>query len=182
VCSYFFVQTREARGVGAGRHSRPEPAELPAPRCAPRADFERSFQRLQLAIQGACRHHDEWQAKIAAGVNAVLEFAPAEPAAARELTAHGAYSSRRADEVTAYFVRLLGEVAPAPRLSPGTTAEALVECVATLVRGRLIGGGTEGLPSLTPELVSLVLLPYAGSEVAGAWAARFAQDVADGTK
>jgi hypothetical protein len=48
--------------------------------------FESAFARLQVAVEEACAREAAWPAKIAAAIAAALEFALADPAAARTLT------------------------------------------------------------------------------------------------
>jgi hypothetical protein len=171
------VRTRQARN---GRHAAPGSAGggiIPL-RCVSHSDFERDFERLRDTVQAACSIELRWEAKVAAVLSAVLEFAASEPSTARELTARGQYSSRRADEVIAYFTDLLRDTAPARGSIAVSTAEAMVECVATVIRGSLLAGRAEALPGLAPELVSMVLLPYTGSDVAASCSDRIAQGLA----
>jgi hypothetical protein len=167
------VRTRAAQngrrrsGAGAG-------AALIPLRSATHSGFERDFERLKGAVATACAEEVAWQAKVGAAISAVLEFAAAEPATARELTARGQYSSHRSDEVVAHFTRLLSDVVPA-RGPAVSTNEAIVECVAVLIRGQVLAGRAAELPGLASELVAMVLLPYSGSPEAERWAARTAQ-------
>lgn len=134
--------------------------------------FDQSFDRLRAAVREACVGQEAWEGKIGSGLRAVLEFVAEEPAAARELTDRSMRSSQRADEVIAYFTELLADVAPASRRFALATDESIVECVATLVRGHLLGESTGRLPELAPELVAMALMPYSGSEAAEYWSNR----------
>lgn len=154
-------------GAGAG-------ATLIPLRSATHASFERDFERLKSAVGEACDAQSAWQAKVGAAVLAVLDFAAAEPATARELTARGEYSSNRSDEVIAYFTGLLRGVVPTSGPSVSND-QAIVECVATVVRGQVLAGNARDLPQLGNELVALVLLPYAGSPAAEVWATKVAR-------
>lgn len=131
--------------------------------------FPESFERLQETIRMACADQSEWQGKITAGICAALDFAAREPTAARALTDRGKNSSQRADEVIDYFSVLLEEVAPGDRRFAISTDRAIVESVATLVRGHLLNGTTDRLRYFARELVYLTLLPYAGSADARTW-------------
>jgi hypothetical protein len=131
--------------------------------------FEASFLRLRAAVREACVTQEAWEGKIGSGLQAVLEFAAEEPSAARELTDRGSRSIQRSEEVVAYFAERLAEVAPGRRRFGLSTDRSLVECVATLVRGHLLGESTDSLPELAPVLVAMALMPYTGSEAAEYW-------------
>jgi hypothetical protein len=72
--------------------------------------------------------------------------------------------------VIAYFVSLLRHVAPAEMRFPISSAEAIVESIACLVRAHLIAGTAEELPDLTSDIAYLSLMPYVGLESARRWA------------
>jgi hypothetical protein len=146
------------------------------------AEFLPSFAALQEAIARACAGSTEWEAKVAAGVRAALEFAAAHPDAARALTIHArreiGEAGDREQELIRYFTRLLGEVTPAEVRYPISTDEGLIESIATAVRGHLVSGSAEDLPALTPELTYLALMPYAGMSGARRWAEDLSDDIA----
>ena len=92
----------------------------------------------------ACGREAEWEAKVAAGIGAALDFAAADPAAVHALTIdarrHAQEAGDRAEEVVRYFAEMLGNVAPAERLFPISTDEGTVESIAMVIRGQLSPG------------------------------------------
>jgi hypothetical protein len=138
-----------------------------------RAKFLPSFVALQEAVRSACAAPSEWEAKVAAGIGAVLEFAAADSEAALTLTVRAqrgdAGAGDREDEVIAYFVELLGQTTPSERSAVSTDA-GVVKAIATIIRGHLRAGGAARLPGLAPELVCMALLPYTGLAGAQRWA------------
>jgi hypothetical protein len=145
------------------------------------SSFEVCFEQLRRTVRDACAGHSDWEAKIGSGLCAVLEFAAESPAAARELTDRGKHSSQRADEVITYFAQRLADVAPREQRQGVSNDQAVIEFIAILVRGALVAGSTEHLPALAPELLSLALLPYAGSTRTRYWVEAVASDGYTGT-
>jgi hypothetical protein len=139
----------------------------------PTAGFLPSFVALQDAVRDACTRHAEWEAKIAAGIRAALDFAAADQAAVHALTIDARRQALedgdREQEVIGYFADLLGAVAPAERRFPISTDEGTVESIAMVVRGHLLAGTAEQLPALAPELIYLALMPYSGLAGARRW-------------
>jgi len=138
------------------------------------AEFLPSFVALQEAIATACSGPAEWEAKVAAGVRAALEFAAARPDAAGALTIHARRDigggGDREQELIRYLTRLLAEVTPAEVRYPISTDEGLIESIATTVRGHLVSEAAAELPALAPEFIYLALMPYTGMAGARSWA------------
>lgn len=137
-------------------------------------DFSANFLALQDVVRKTCAAETQWQARIVVGLRAVLEFAAADPAAARALTIQARNGNSAAagnqDEVIAYFVELLGELTPAQKVVAVSTDRGVVESIATIVRGQLLAGSAEQLPAALADLVYLMLLPYTGLAEARRWA------------
>jgi hypothetical protein len=154
----------EGRSAAAGRAARWR---------RPAAEFLPSFVALQDAVSRACAEQGAWQAKVAAGIRAALEFAAADRAGAHALTIDARRQrlegGDREQEVIGYFAALLAGVAPAEKGLPISTDEGTIESIATVVRGHLIAGTTERLPGLAPELIYLALMPYMGLADARRW-------------
>lgn len=136
-------------------------------------DFESAFARLQVRVETACAEEALWPAQVAAGVRAALEFAAAEPAAARLLTsdvlAVGREGYGRYDRMLTHFgerllpgraLRLEGENLPE------IIEKAMVGGIATIVAQRVDTGREQELPGLAPEAIQFVLTPYLGTEEA----------------
>jgi len=140
-------------------------------------EFAPSFVALKGAVERACARESAWEARVVAGIGAVVEFTLADPAAARALTvcagAQASDGSNPEQEVLSHFEARLEQVAPAEMLFPISSAEGIVETAAILIRGYLLAGTIERLAELGPELVYLTLMPYLGLEGARKWAATF---------
>jgi hypothetical protein len=135
--------------------------------------FETAFARLQVALLEACGREGDWPAKVAAGVRAGLEFAAAEPGAARVLTnealAGGVDGIARHERLLAYLAeRLLPgrDERPEGERLPEVIERALAGGVVVLVAQRLGQGREEELQALAPEAIQFVLTPYLGDKAA----------------
>lgn len=165
------VRARETEHGGGGREQAGSSAAVVSPPTLPDtqlspAEFAATFERLRDAVLSACAGQTQWERKIGSGVCAVLDFVARDPQGARALTSRVADRGRRADSVTAYFSKLLGDVAP-DRPYGVSTDQAIVESLAGVVRAHVRSGTTERLPAMAPELVLLALLPYTMSHSIG---------------
>jgi hypothetical protein len=126
-------------------------------------------------VATACAGEERWEAKVVAAVLAVLEFAANDPQGAHAVTIDARRrSSGEVDleqEAVVYFAGLLRDVVEADRRFAISTEEAVVESIATVVRGHLQMGTAAELPGLAPDLVYLTLMPYLGITEAREWAA-----------
>jgi hypothetical protein len=136
-------------------------------------DFSASFVELQETVRETCRRQVKWEAKVVAGIDAILEFAAANPGKAIALTVHArrpVFGDRNPEQVViAHFAGLFGEVTPSQRLLPVSTDESIVESIAAMVRGHLLAGTEDQLPGIAPDAVYLALLPYLGLEGTRRW-------------
>jgi hypothetical protein len=141
-------------------------------------DFSSSFSQLQDAVRRACALHTEWEARVVAGIRAMIDFAIDNPAKVEAVTVNarrGAAGARGSEqEVIAYFAGLLGEVTPDERRFPISSDEGIVESIATIVRGHLLVGTVDQLPGAAPDLIYLALMPYAGLAGTRRWIDSFA--------
>jgi hypothetical protein len=139
-----------------------------------KAEFRACFAALQDVIGEACAAGGEWESRVASGVRAALEFVAADPEAALTLTVRArrvtAAAGTREDEVLAHLEAQLDRVTPSHRRFDVGTNRGAVDAIATIVRGNLLAGRAERLPSLAPELVELTLMPYCGLASARRWA------------
>ena len=145
--------------------------------------FDAGFAALRTAVARACMGASRWEARVVMGLRAGLEFAAADPEAARALTIqarrsipHAAAEGRglsrasRDQEVIAHFTEQLERVTPEEKLVSVGSARGVVDAAATLVRGSLLAGRSSELPAALPGLVYLALLPYKGHDEAAGWA------------
>jgi hypothetical protein len=111
--------------------------------------------------------------QVAAGLRAALDFAAAEPAAARALTSDALAAGRagfsRYERMLTHFgERLLSgrDLRSEGERLPEIVEKAMVGGLATLVALRLDRGSEAELPGLAAEAIQFVLTPYLGAEEA----------------
>ncbi len=138
--------------------------------------FDAGFARLQVTLLEACEKHEPWPLKVAAAIRAALDFAAADPAAARVLTVEAMVDrgdgGRRYQRTLDYLSELLGAGAPHDVLLPASTERALVGGIAMLIADHLLRDQPDQLASLAPGLIEFTLLPYLGALKAKRWARR----------
>lgn len=126
-----------------------------------------TLTEMRVVIEEACAQNDEPSADgIVAGLEALLDFVAAYPAATRmcmvEAIAATPSSARLYDSGMRDFVELLRRSAPAGADLPETIEESLVGGVAWILQLQIRRGETEQAPELLPELSQFVLSPYLG--------------------
>jgi len=138
--------------------------------------FDRAASRLRAAVTAACDSAEPGPAGVAAAIAATLDFAAADPAAARMLViepwAQGEGGTARHGGLVEHFAELLGVSCRRPggeRQPPPLTEQLMVGAVTGVLTEHLLDGRTAVLPSLAPELAELVLLPYVGAAPAKVW-------------
>jgi len=138
--------------------------------------FDAAFADLQLALADPCGRRAEWPARVAAAIVAALEFAAADPVAARVLTvdalAQGDYGIYRHQRLIDHCAELLGAGAPEDPRRPQATELGVVGGIVYLVTRRLLQGKEASLGLLAPDLIQFALIPYLGLEGATSWARR----------
>lgn len=135
-------------------------------------DFEACRAALERAVATSCAGQEDWPRSIVAGIDAALEFAAENPAAARLLTERAAERwKEREPRFTAMvesFAELLARGAPPanPRLP---TSQGVVLCVVKLVNLRVESSRPDELAKIAPDLTFLALLPFVGFTGAQRW-------------
>jgi hypothetical protein len=132
--------------------------------------FEGSFARLQVCVEEAYLASREWPEKVAAAIQAALEFAAENPDAVHvllnESLAHGEDGISRYDRLLepAMEVLALGRDELPSRRSPlpALTERAIAGGILMLVAQHLDLGCVEDLPALAPEVIQFALTPYLG--------------------
>jgi hypothetical protein len=137
-------------------------------------DFATCFAELKILVGEACDQQDEWEAKVVAGIQAIVRFATDSPAKALALTVEARRprpdARASAQEVIAYFAERLGELAPSAKRAPISTDESVVEAIALIVRGHLLAGTVDDqLSEAAPDHVYLALMPYLGLAETRGW-------------
>jgi hypothetical protein len=155
---------RKKRGDG-GRYVR-EAAQSPEA-------FARSRRRLEAALVGPCDPRQPWAPRVVAAIHAVLEFAEAEPVAARVIAVHAAFRRYEAPATFGALVEAmaarLSEGAP-PTRHPDRTARGIVLRIARQALLQLELHPDTKPTALAPDLVAFALTPYLGFTEAQRWA------------
>jgi len=128
-----------------------------------------TLTEMRVVIEEACERingNGSPGDKIVAGLEALLEFVAAHPAATRmcmvEAIAATPSSARLYDAGMHGFVELLRNSAPGGTDLPETIEESLVGGVAWVLQLQIRRGDAERAPELLPELSQFVLAPYLG--------------------
>ncbi len=120
---------------------------------------------MRMAVEEACREVDSAEEKIAAGIEAVLGYVAANPAASRMLMIEAISSTQSSARLyeagLRQFVEMLRDNAPEGDL-PETIEESLVGGAAWILQQQIRRGEAEKAPELAPELSQFVLAPYRG--------------------
>jgi hypothetical protein len=137
--------------------------------------FRSAFARVEGAVVASCGRHEEWPARIAAGISGLIDFLVANPGAARAL-AIDTRSGDAADdsdylEMIGRFAALLGDGAPRSERLPASSDRSVVSVIAAIVSCHVRAGTIESLGRDDPDLVFLALLPYLGFAEAFRWSA-----------
>lgn len=122
---------------------------------------------LRLVVEEGCKGADgSSEAGIVGGLEALLEFVAARPAAARmcmvEAISATPGSARLYDAAMREFVELFRSSAPEGGDLPETIEESLVGGVAWILQLQIRRGEAEQAADLLPELSQFVLSPYFG--------------------
>jgi hypothetical protein len=137
--------------------------------------FEGLLGELEDAVTTACETRAEWPDQVSAGICAGVDFAIERPAVIDVLAITDRGRAASEEGFTAMverLARLISRAAPAGSRLPGSTDEALVAGIISLVGDHIRVGRLEALRELRPDLVLLALLPYLGFEDARRWANR----------
>jgi AcrR family transcriptional regulator len=132
------------------------------------AAHQASADRFLAVLEGACDTELAWPLKVKAGIEAILEFARAEPEQAQLLAvgldAADVVLGERARVSQARLLELLGEGRRHPPAAPlpGITEEALVGAISMVLSGALVNG-PEDYATLRRQLVEFILTFYLGT-------------------
>jgi AcrR family transcriptional regulator len=139
------------------------------------AAFDTTAARLRARVaEAAGEGGDNWRQRLRYSLEALLEFATAEPDAARtlivEARAGSAAAVQRRDDLLDYFADRIDakvrELVPDAPSHSAVTAAGIVGGVEALLYSRLNKGELDDLASLLPSLMYFMVLPYEGHEAA----------------
>jgi AcrR family transcriptional regulator len=127
-----------------------------------------TLTEMRLVVEEACqRGNGSAEGRIVKGLEALLDFVAAHPAATRmcmvEAIAATPSSARLYDTAMHGFVDLLRQGAPTDVDLPATIEESLVGGVAWILQLQIRRGEAERAPELLSELSQFVLSPYLGA-------------------
>ncbi|MFL5834715.1 MAG: TetR/AcrR family transcriptional regulator [Solirubrobacterales bacterium] len=129
--------------------------------------IDSTMTQMRVAVEDGCaQSDDEPEARIVAGIEALLDFIAAHPAASRMLMVEAISatpsSARLYDAGMRGFVELLLKATPEGAGLPETIEESLVGGVAWILQLQIRKGEAESAPELLAELSQFVLSPYLG--------------------
>jgi AcrR family transcriptional regulator len=129
-------------------------------------------EALRRVVEAATKV-DSWQARVDAGLAAFLHYVASEPALARtcivEALSAGPAALERYEESVQSFIplfRIGRKVSPHGKELPDTLEETIIGGVFWIIYQRIIGGETEEIEQLLPELDEFALTPYIGAKAA----------------
>jgi AcrR family transcriptional regulator len=127
--------------------------------------FDRAAAELRERVETACAvTGTDSEARLAAGLNALMRWVAAEPANAWTLFVEALCatpaSMRRYLKAIEDFTVLLAGAVPDEVSRPATTEESLIGGVASLLSGLLRSGEAQRAPELAPQLLAFLLGPF----------------------
>jgi AcrR family transcriptional regulator len=135
--------------------------------------YDDAVERLRSEVLDACPRGEEWSARVALGLEAVLSFLACDPARADLLFVEGLRAGpdvyARFQKAVQSFVPHLGEGAPPAGGDGGrgeAVAEAVVGGIASLLSRWVFAGEVEEIEQRFPEVAEFALTPYLGSQEA----------------
>jgi AcrR family transcriptional regulator len=139
------------------------------------AALEMGIARLETVVRRAAASQESWRGRLRAGLGALLDCLDAEPDFGRgvivEVHAAGPEAlARRAEAMkrAADFIDLARLEADESESPPQIAPEGIVAGIHAIVHSRLSTGAAEGFRGLLPEFMYFAVLPYFGTEAAGA--------------
>ncbi|HWM55909.1 MAG TPA: TetR/AcrR family transcriptional regulator [Solirubrobacterales bacterium] len=137
--------------------------------------FDFGVERLETLVVGAATGEESWQAKLRAGLGALLDALDEEPDIGRalvvEVHAAGAEALAKRTEAMgriAGFVDQARAEAEESESPPSIAPEGIVAGIHAVVHSRLATGADGGFRELLPEFMYFAVLPYFGGDVASA--------------
>jgi len=134
-------------------------------------DFSNSAAELEGVVRQACATEDEWPARVAAGIQATVDFVTEHPKSAQALAV-----DLRVDgldvkylPVIEKFSRMLATETPQPESPTPSIEKALVGGIASVISTHVRTERFKQLQEQAPDLIYFVLLPYLGYEDAKQW-------------
>ena len=130
--------------------------------------FDVTVAETEAVVADACEPIDEsdWEARVEAGLGAILDFLAAHPAEAKlclvEAPAASPESAARYEAALESFIAQLRAATPGAADRPETLAEALVGGTVWIVQREVRRDAADKAADLLPELAQFVISPYRG--------------------
>jgi AcrR family transcriptional regulator len=135
------------------------------------ASYDAYASRLRERVEARLETAEGFTARVAALVEAVLEYYASEPGAAHvcvvEVLAAGPSAIQKRTQTLAWLADLVEEAASSlpKRGRPGRfVAETLLGGLYEAIHARAIAGRLDELPEIGPDLIAILTLPYIGAE------------------
>jgi AcrR family transcriptional regulator len=126
--------------------------------------------RLQAVTRDAFDAQDEWVPALRAGLTALLNALAYEPAVARlcfvDVLAAASRAAERRNEAMRELERILDLGRNDGGASPRALGLSMVGGLGEVIYQEIVGGRAEELPSMLPELMYALVLPFEGREAA----------------
>jgi AcrR family transcriptional regulator len=137
--------------------------------------FDFGVARLESIVVAAAASEESWQAKLRAGLGALLDALDAEPDVGRALIVEVHGAGDKALEKRAEMMKRITDFIDLARVEmnetdapPSIAPEGIVAGIHAVIHSRLATGANEGFRELLPEFMYFAVLPYFGSETASA--------------
>ena len=136
------------------------------------AAYDMLVERVIGEVVAGCDGSRPWMDRVTRGLTTIVELFALDPALARtavvEVAAAGADARQRHFDAVARFIEFLD---PGRELTPGKELPENISlmsagAVSGLIFDELLAGRAERLPSLLPDLLFAMLVPYVGPRVA----------------
>lgn len=137
--------------------------------------FDFGVARLESIVVVAAAHEPTWQAKLRAGLGALLDSFDSDPDIGRALVVEVHAAGPEALEKRAEVMKRIADFIDSARGAsdggespPSIAPEGIVAGIHAIAHARLATGATDGFRELLPEFMYFAVLPYFGAETAAA--------------
>jgi AcrR family transcriptional regulator/DNA-binding MarR family transcriptional regulator len=137
------------------------------------AAFREAIDRASCYVSAEYDPTEKWTERVRSALEALLRFLDSEPALGRVAVIESLGAGTKALDVRRDIVARMVMAVDAGRLESefdssitALTAEGIVGGVLSVIHGRLVEGEGRGLSKLVNPLMSMIVLPYLGSQAA----------------
>jgi AcrR family transcriptional regulator len=137
--------------------------------------LEFGVAKMEAIASDVAASADDWRGKLRAGIGAVLDALDADPAIGRALIVEVHAAGPEALKIRSEAMKQVTDFIDSARHAstgmespPPIAAEGIVAGMHAVVHAKLAAGEESGFRELLPDFMYFAVLPYFGSEVAGA--------------